>query len=510
MKSSFPSGLLPGLLAPKAVARLAVIAGALLVACAFTSRAQTREVDFSALDKVVAEELSERNIPGAALAIVIGDRVVYAKGYGATSVETGAPVTPDTLFRMGSTTKMFTAAALVTLAYEGRLKLEAPVGEYVKGLHPSLARLSASQLLSQSAGLRDFASPVNSHDDAALANNIRSWNEDVFFTEPGKIFSYSSPGYWFAGFVAEALQGKPYADTLEELLFNPLGMRRTTLRPLVAATYPLAQGHKLENGKPVVIRPIYNNVAMWPGGSIFSSVNDLARFVIALLNNGKLEGRQALAPLVVEKLPAPHVALPGGDAHYGYGLMSYRERGVRVVTHGGASTGYGSTIQLAPEHRFAIITLTNRSGETLPRTRERAMELALPLKMSEPEAAPAQQPLSADEVNNYIGTYSHAPRTWEVFAKEGKLYLKHEGAERPLTKVGRDTFSDGAGQLVFVLGAGGKAEHLFMGLYAARKVGGVSQAPIIFEFRQTTGTTGNTGNTGNTGIYQGKKTLSSM
>src|SRR5262249_28237991 len=147
-------------------------------------------------------------------------------------------------------------------------------------------------------------------------------------------------------------------------LFKPLGMKRTTLRPLIAATYPLALGHNLENGKPAVVRPIYDNVAMWPGGSIFSSVNDLARFVIALLNGGKLEGKQALAPLVVEKLPAPHVALPGGDAYYGYGLMSYRERGVRVVTHGGASTGYGSTIQLAPEHRFAVITLTNRSGET--------------------------------------------------------------------------------------------------------------------------------------------------
>ncbi|HEY8458834.1 MAG TPA: serine hydrolase domain-containing protein [Blastocatellia bacterium] len=459
-----------------AAARLAVIAASLSIACAIPARSQTKEIDFSALDKVVAEELSQRKIPGAAVAIVIGDRVVYAKGYGAASVETGAPVTPDTLFRMGSTTKMFTAAALVTLAHEGRLNLEAPVGNYVKGLHPSLARLSASQLLSHSAGLRDFASPVNSHDDAALAQNIRSWKEDVFFTEPGKIFSYSSPGYWFAGYVAEALHGKPYADALEELLFKPLGMNRTTLRPLVAATYPMAQGHKLESGKPAVIRPIYNNVAMWPGGSIFSSVNDLARFVVALLNDGKLEGKQALAPLVVEKLPARLVALPGGDAHYGYGLMSYRERGAQVVTHGGASAGYGSTIQLAPERRFAVITLTNRSGETLPHTRDKAMELALPRTPPDPEVTPAQQPLSEAEMNNYVGTYSHAPRTWEAFVKGGKLYLKHEGAEHPLTKVGPHAFSYGAGQLVFVPNASGKAEHLFMGLYAARKAGGVSHA----------------------------------
>src|SRR5262249_43012204 len=143
-------GRMSGRISPsalKAPLRLTVIVEALLIICVIQAGAQARapgepkEINFSALDKVVAEEMSERNIPGAALAIVIGDRVVYAKGYGATSVESGARVTPDTLFRMGSTTKMFTAAALVTLAGEGRLNLDAPVGEYVKGLHPSLARV---------------------------------------------------------------------------------------------------------------------------------------------------------------------------------------------------------------------------------------------------------------------------------------------------------------------------------------------------------------------------------
>jgi CubicO group peptidase (beta-lactamase class C family) len=214
-------------------------------------------------------------------------------------------------------------------------------------------------------------------------------------------------------------------------------------------------------------------VAMWPGGSIYSNVGELARFVIALLDGGKLEDKQVLAPLVIEKLPAPHVALPGAlDVHYGYGLMSYRERGVRVVSHGGASTGYGSTIQLVPEHRFAVIVLTNRSGETLPQARDKAMEIALPLKTPEPEATPTAQTLSEAESRNFSGTYKHAPFTWEVFVKEGQLYLKHEGTEQLLTKVGTHTFTYGTGgaqQLVFVPGTDGKAQHLFLGLYAARK-----------------------------------------
>ncbi|MGH9854145.1 MAG: serine hydrolase domain-containing protein, partial [Blastocatellia bacterium] len=400
--------------------------------------AQPQRPDFSALDKVALAELKERGAPGAAIAVIQDGQVVYAKGYGVASIETGAPVTPEMLFRLGSTTKMFTAAAVVTLAAQGKLKLDEPLGNFVKDLHPALARATAHQLLSQSAGLRDFAATVVSNDDAALGRQVRAWREDAFFTEPGRIYSYSSPGYWLAGFVAEELGGKPYADVMDELLFKPLGMSRTTLRPAMAMTYPLTAGHRAAGqGRAEVIRPAFNNVAMWPGGSIYSNVGELARFVIALLDDGRLDGKQVLSPLVVEKLPAPHVALPGApDAHYGYGLLSYRDRGVRVVTHGGASTGYGSTIQLAPEHRFAVITLTNRSGETLPQTRAKALELALPLKAPEPEAKPAPLPLSQAEMNNYTGIYSHAPQTWEVFVKEGKLYLKHEGAERPLTKIG--------------------------------------------------------------------------
>jgi len=336
--------------------------------------------------------------------------------------------------------------------------------------------VTAHQLLSQSAGLRDFAATVTSNDDAALGNQARSWKEDVFFTEPGKIYSYSSPGYWLAGLVVEEVSGKPYADAMAELLFKPLGMSRSTLRPSVAMTYPLTAGHRIENKMATVIRPTFNNTAMWPGGSVYSNVGDLARFVIALMNEGKLEGKQVMSPLVVEKLAAPHVTLPGTtDVNYGYGLMSYNYRGVRVVTHGGASTGYGSTIQLVPEHKFAVITLTNRSGETLPRTRDKAMELLLPLKPPEKEEAKPAPPLSEAEMAEYAGAYSHAPRTWEVFVKEGKLWMKHDGVESELKRTGPSTFSygpSGAGELVFSSGPDGKAEHLFLGMYAAKKIRG--------------------------------------
>jgi CubicO group peptidase (beta-lactamase class C family) len=179
------------------------LSAALLFACAVVPRAHARQAkafDFAEPDKAVEAELQAGHTPGAAVAVVSGDRVVYAKGFGVTSAEEGGtPVTPDTLFRMGSTTKMFTAAALVTLASEGKLRLDAPIGRYVKGLPPKVAALTAHQLLSQSSGLRDFAPTVTSDDDG-LGKNIRAWNDELFFTEPTKIYSYSSPNYWLAGF----------------------------------------------------------------------------------------------------------------------------------------------------------------------------------------------------------------------------------------------------------------------------------------------------------------------
>jgi CubicO group peptidase (beta-lactamase class C family) len=440
----------------------------LALSLALPLRAQSAP-DFATLDQTVLDTLKRSHTPGAAVAIVSYDRVLFAKGYGVVSAEDTTPITPDTLFRLGSTTKMFTAAALVTLAAQGKLKLDAPIRNYTNGLHASLARLTAHQLLSQSSGLRDFASPVMSQDDEGLGRNVRGWQADVFFTEPGKIFSYSSPGYWLAGLVAEEAYGEPYADVLADLLFKPLEMQRTTLRPLVAMTWPLAQGHNVENNQPKVIRPLYNNVAMWPGGSIFSNVNELSRFVRALLNEGKLESRPVLDPLVVAKLPARQMTLPSDeDVYYGYGLMSYLVNGTRVVVHGGASRGYGSTIQMVPSAKFAVIVLTNKSGETLPSVAAKAMELVLKLK-PETEENPKPLALEERELTAYLGTYAHAPQSWEIYRQDGKLYVKQEKESFALTKVGPRTFTYEQGQLVFVLGADGKIEHLFIGMYAARK-----------------------------------------
>ena len=431
-------------------------------------------VDFSELDKLVPAELNEKNTPGAVITVISGDAIVYQKAFGVANVETNAEMQPEMLFRLGSTTKMFTAAALLALAEKDKIKMHEPIGNRVKGLNTKLGQVTPHHLLSNSAGIRDFAAPVISNDDPSLGNMLRAWKDDVFFANQGELYSYSSPGYWLSGFVVEELHGKPYADAMTELLFKPVGMERTTLRPFMAITYPFATGHVVQAGKATIIRPMFNNVAMWPAGSIFSNAKDLSRWVIAVMNEGKVDGKQLLSTSLVSQLAGHHVAVPGeSDSFYGYGLTVFKYKGLEFVGHGGFSRGYGSMIQMAPSRKFAVIVLTNKSGETMRKSLNKAMELGLGLKDEEPEKPAPVAPPSATEMSEYVGVYSHAPQIWEVSIKDGKLFMKFDGNESALTKTGERKFTFGAqneNEIVFVPGKDGKIGFLFAGLYGAKKI----------------------------------------
>ena len=449
----------------------------MIVLCfvAFVESASSAPViDFSELDKLIPTELSERNTPGAVITVISGDQVVYQKAFGVANVDTNTAMQTEMLFRLGSTTKMFTAAALLTLAEKDKIKMDEPIGNRVKGLNPKLSQLTPHHLLSNSAGIRDFAAPIISNDDVSLGNMVRGWKDDVFFADQGEIYSYSSAGFWLSGFVVEDLYGKPYADAMTELLFKPVGMERTTLRPFMAITYPFATGHAVEGGKPTILRPMFNNVAMWPAGSIFSNAKDLSRWVIALMNDGKVEGKQPLSSSLINQMVQHHAPVPGEtDSFYGYGLTVFKYKGLEFVGHGGFSRGYGSMIQMVPSRKFAVIVLTNKSGETMRKSLNKATELGLGLKDDEPAKPAAVVPPVESEMKEYVGTYSHAPQTWDVSVRDGKLFMKFDGKDYAMTKSDERKFTFGAqneNEVVFVPSKSGKIEFLFTELYGAKKI----------------------------------------
>lgn len=385
--------------------------------------------DFGELERVAAAELRATNTPGCAIAVVQGNDIVFKAGFGLANVETGQAVAPEMLFRLGSTTKMFTAAALVGLAIEGKLKLDDPIGNCIPGLQPAIAALTAHQLLTHTAGLTDESIMSGRHDDAALGDGVRTMDQTWLFTEPGKIHSYANPGYWIAGLACEHVAARPYADVMDERLFRPLGMKRTTLRPTLAMTWPLALGHEVRSGKPAIVRPQADNAATWPAGQMYSNVEELSRFAVAFMHNGQLDGQQVLSPSVISKLSSPYVPRAGADDHYGYGLTISTDRDVKILQHGGSRTGYGSTIRMAPEHETAVILLANRSASSLPRTATRAMELALSLKPGPAPNRSEPQQLSAQESADLVGVYTNHRQTIELYLLEGKLQARRTGGD---------------------------------------------------------------------------------
>ncbi len=406
--------------------RLVSGTAAAIAVLALTAAAEVRQLDPTLIEHVALEELQATKTPGAAVAVVLGDQVIFSHGYGVASVETGAPVTPDMLFRLGSTTKMFTASAVVGLALEGKIDLNAPVSRYIPGLDPAIGQLTANQLLSHTSGLHDEAPMFGSHDETALGIGIHAWKADFLFTAPGRVYSYSNPGYWLAGYLAETVSGKPYADVIAERVFAPLSMSRSTLRPTMAMTWPLAQGHEIRDGKQVVIRPAADNASGWPAGSIFSSALELSRFVIAFMNEGRLDGRQVLPPKLIAIMSNPHAEIPGGDDHYGYGLDLSTSRGVHWVEHGGSRAGYGSIIRMAPEQKFAVIIVANRSGSGMPQLADVISDSTLTLDRKW-GAEPTIHPLDAGEIHRCTGVYVNGTSKVRLEADGGALKANIDG-----------------------------------------------------------------------------------
>ncbi len=403
-----------------------------------------QEPDFNDLDRVAFAEMKEMVIPGAVVAVVSGDRVIHVKALGISNLETNTPVTSDMLFRSGSTGKIFTAAVLVTLAEEGKLRLDEPIGRYVKGLSAEISQLTAHQVLTHTAGLKDEGAVYGPHDESALARTVGSWKADYLFLKPGEIFSYSNPGYALAGYIIEELSGKPYAKAMEERLFKPLGMNRTFFEPTRVMTYPLAQGHGGDPERLSVIRPAADNTVYWPSGLAFTTASDLARFAVAFMNNGKIDSKQVLSPAMIAKLSTPYVAMHSSpdsysieNGNYGYGAMIHDYRGVRTIEHGGVIPGYGCRLVMAPERRFAVIALTNRTGAMLNKTIEKAMEMMLPLKPKTEERPREGLPMAEAEMIGYVGSYENPSNPkMDIFIKDGKLFFKSGRNEFPLKKIG--------------------------------------------------------------------------
>jgi CubicO group peptidase (beta-lactamase class C family) len=446
------------------------LVGALIMILGREAAAQAAPAPWArALDSLVNAELARTGTPGAQVAVVAGGKLVYSSAFGIADIETKRPVTPRTLFRVGSVTKMVTAAALTQMASQGTVDLQAPIGRYVPEIAGKrVANVTTHQLLSHSAGWLDNATAYGRMGEGALGEVFREITDTLFFTEPGRIISYSNPGYSMAGYVTEKAGKARYADIVDQLVIKKMGMPRATFRPLQALTHDFSHGHV--GPTPVIVRPFTENTAQWAAGFLFTSAEEMARFTIALMDGGKLDGQQVLAPEAIAMMTTGHVAIPGAEDKYGYGLRIGTVNGQRVWAHGGSINGFDAQVTMFPDRQVAVLVFDNRSGSPLRGVVDAAARHAAGIVPAPaPAALPEPRDATAAERAAMLGTYRNGTVTLELAEQDGKLVLKQGANVMPARLVGSDRISarnpqGNAVSFLLVKDSTGKVEYLHGGL----------------------------------------------
>jgi len=394
------------------------------------------------LEQHIDTFLQAEHVPGLALALVQGQEVIYARGFGTTSVEDGAlPITPETLFGIGSTTKPLTGTAILRLVERGLVELDTPVKHYLPDLRLSdpaaTEQVTLRMLLSHTAGLPTRYRPFGRRDPEALEAWVRHELPHLeFVAPPGKVHSYSNPGIILVGYVAQVVSGKAFAELMAEEVFGPLDMQRTTFDPLVALTYPMAQAHRRPDGKTLQVwHRFFENSGHAPSGYALSTVLDLANFAIMQMHEGVFQGKQVLSSHSVQIMQAPHVDLstPTGMA-YGLTLQSEWYKGMRLVGHDGDVTSFQSRFVMLPEVEVAVSILVNWPAP-LTKLSEALLDAVVPVPKPIP---PLQEPVPeqsawADVRGWYLGEFGLA----KILLNEDRLILELNGEVVPLKATGK-------------------------------------------------------------------------
>jgi CubicO group peptidase (beta-lactamase class C family) len=378
----------------------------------------------AALQDVVSGLAEEMRVPGVAVGVLGDGREEYAF-HGVTSIENPLPVDERTLFLCGSTTKTYTATAIVRLVEQGLVDLDAPARTYVPEFRVEDEDASASvtvlQLLNHTSGWDgDFFRNTGDGDDA-LARYVAAMAELRQLTRPGAAVSYNNAAFGLAGRLVEKVTGSPYEAAVRELLLDPLDLHETLFFPRELLTRRVALDHqRLQDGGTNVL-PFGLPRATNPAGGLATTPRDLiawARF--------HLDGGGPLVSLeLARRMQEATVEAPGwspGDA-VGISWLLDEVAGLRVVGHGGATLGQLSLFKLVPERGFALVSCTNCSpvgAEFNERITAWAWESLLGAPIPEPETAAR----TTGELAPYLGRYETVANIVDVTANGGGLSVQ--------------------------------------------------------------------------------------
>jgi len=307
------------------------------------------------VDDYVAAQMRRQQVPGLSLAVVQDGRVVKQQGYGFADLELKVPVTPETVFEIGSITKQFVAAALMTLVEEGKINLDEPASRYLSDLPPAWHAVTVRQLLTHTSGIPDFEeilgygayrTPTTAPQLIAVAAA-----KPMDFP-PGAQWHYSNTGYYLLGLIIEKVSGAPYVTLIENRILEPAGMTRTRSSVPTEIIAGRASGYALEDHR-IVNRDAIQPTAVGGAGDLVSTTGDLVKW------NAMLDAQSVLATESYAQIWSNQALADGSPSGYGFGWFVSPVRGHRAQEHSGGTAGFSSDILRLPDDRVTVIVLTN-------------------------------------------------------------------------------------------------------------------------------------------------------
>jgi CubicO group peptidase (beta-lactamase class C family)/D-alanyl-D-alanine dipeptidase len=382
------------------------------------------------LERVIAHEMQDKKLPALSIALVDDQQTVWAKGFGMEDPDRKIPATAETVYRVGSVSKLFTDIGIMQLMEAALVEADAPITKYLpdfKPNNPFNKAITLRQLMSHRSGLVREPPAGNYFDDAttSLAQTVQSLNSTTLVYEPEKRIKYSNAGIATVGYVLEKTQKQPFTEYLQKAVLSPMGLNHSSFVPTPEIAKHLAKAYMWSYDGRQFVAPTFQ-LGMAPAGSMYSTVTDLARFMSILFNGGKGPQGQILKKATLEKMWTPQFAPAGEKNGFGIGFALSELQGHRRIGHGGAMYGFATELEALPDAKLGVIAVT--SLDCANSVVEGIAEHGLKLMLAARNKTPLPQMKFPELVNPAIakraaGSYVRNHEKIELIARENKLFL---------------------------------------------------------------------------------------
>jgi len=400
--------------------------------------------------------------PGLAVIVTQNGKVLFRKAFGSANLELGVPLRPDMLFRIGSMTKQFTAAAVMMLIEQGKVSLNDPITKFLPDYPVQGHMITVEHLLTHTSGIQSYTDipgwmTSKIMTDLKLSELIDGFKREPMHFAPGTRFEYNNSGYMLLGAIIEKASGETYEAFLKKNIFDPLGMKNTLYGHNQPIILNRASGYDAD-GDTVLNAPYLSMTQPHAAGALLSTVDDLAKWDAALYTE-KILKQESL-----KRMWTPYTLKDGTSTGYGYGWAISTLQGSPTIQHDGGIHGFVSDGLRLPQEKVYVAVLCNTTAPALaPQLLTRKIA-ALALGKPFPERKAIQ--VTPEVLARYAGVYKindQSQRT--VIVENGKLYTMRSGGQRLEAHPYSETeffYTETLSHFRFVLGPDGKVSEMWM------------------------------------------------